>query len=102
MLIDGAAALLLAGGLFVAAEGALAWWRKPSPRGNLAWMRVFRAVVFGSSLAMVGVGLWLGWPALVFFGLIVAIEETIETSICIWALKQEPLESAQGTMRGQK
>ncbi len=80
---------------FVVVGGALAlraavlWWRRRTPDGNLLWMRTFRAVVFGLSAVMVGVGLWGGWPVLIALGLVIGFEETIETSIAIWALKQE-------------
>ena len=87
------AALLMAVGLAIAARGdylLVRAARKPvgAPRKNLTWMRGFRLALFGASLAAVAAG-WL-WhiPALVAAGLVIGFEETLETSICTYALSR--------------
>lgn len=87
------AAVLMAAGLVVAARGDFLLVRSArTPIGqrgrNLTWMRGFRMALFGGSLAAAAAG-WL-WhiPALVAAGLVIGFEETLETSICAWALKQ--------------
>jgi hypothetical protein len=87
-----AAGLMLAGAL-LALRGDLLLVRGArmpvgTPRKNLTWMRGFRLALFGGSLAAVAAG-WL-WdiPALAVAGLAIGFEETLETSICAYALKQ--------------
>jgi hypothetical protein len=61
----------------------------PAPGKNLTWMRGFRLTLLGSSLVSVAAG-WL-WqqPFFVAAGAVIGFEETLETSIAAWALKQE-------------
>lgn len=87
------AAVLMLAGLGVAARGDFLLVRGArlpvgTPGKNLTWMRGFRMAVLGASVAAAGAG-WL-WdiPALAVAGLVIGFEETIETSICAFALKQ--------------
>ncbi len=88
------AAALLAVGLALFARGIIVHfrgWRLPSnrPRKNLTIVRGMRMFLLGASLAAVGAG-WL-WhlPILIAAGLVIGFEETLETSIAAWALRQE-------------
>jgi len=56
---------------------------------NLLLMRGIRRITWGFSFLAIGLGWYLQWPVMVAAGLIFAFEETIETSIATWALKQE-------------
>ena len=56
---------------------------------NLLLMRGIRRMTWGLSFLAIGLGWYLQWPVMVAAGLIFAFEETIETSIATWALKQE-------------
>jgi hypothetical protein len=56
---------------------------------NLVTVRGMRRMLLGFSLVAVGAGWVLQWPVMVAAGLVVGFEETIETSIAAWALKQE-------------
>jgi hypothetical protein len=87
------AAVLMLIGLAIAARGDLLLvrgGRMPvgTPRKNLTWIRGFRLALFGGSMAAFGAG-WL-WdiPALAVAGLAIGFEETIETSIVAYALRQ--------------
>lgn len=86
-----AAALILLGAyltLRAVLQCRAAWPCLTGSMQPLAWMQGFRLTIIG--LAVVGVGLaWL-WqvPWLFILALAVAFEETIETSICIGALKR--------------
>lgn len=98
--------VLVAGGGVLAATGLrrclAAWWR---PGGGvmqpLVWMGGFRRTVLG--LALIGVGaawFWqVGW--LLAVALVVGFEETLESSLAIAALRDEPrLETAQHRRAG--
>lgn len=86
-----AAALIGVGG-FLTVRAVLqcraAWPRLSGSMQPLAWMQGFRLTIIG--LAVVGVGAaWLwqaGW--LFILSLAVAGEETLETTICVSALKR--------------
>jgi hypothetical protein len=87
------AVAMILGGFAIAARGdflLVRAARKPigTPGKNYTWIRGFRMALFGGSLAAVGAG-WL-WdiPALAVAGLAIGFEETLETSICAYALKQ--------------
>lgn len=87
-----AAGMMLAG-FALAARGDILLVRaarKPigAPAKNYTSMSGFRMALFGGSLAAIGAG-WL-WdiPALAVAGLAIGFEETLETSICAYALKQ--------------
>jgi hypothetical protein len=56
---------------------------------NLLSVRGLRLALLGLSIAAVGTGWWLQWPAMVAAGLVIGFEETLETSIAAWALEQE-------------
>jgi hypothetical protein len=88
------AAALLTAGVVLAVRGV--WMevlglRTPlaRPGKNLATMRGMRLMLFGSSVAVAAAG-WL-WqvPALVAAGLVIGFEETVETSIVVYALRKE-------------
>ena len=76
---------------------ALGTWRQArqlrlplETRGrNYGWLRAMRQMIQGISLLAVGLGWWFHWPVAIAAGAIFAFEETIETSIATWALKQE-------------
>lgn len=77
--------------------------RRPvrDPGKNLTWMRGFRLAVIGLAVAGVGAAwLWhLGW--LLALALAIGGEETLESSICIAALRQAPrLEAEHRRRRG--
>ncbi|MGD9933865.1 MAG: hypothetical protein AB7T37_09100 [Dehalococcoidia bacterium] len=59
-----------------------------TPRKNFTWVAGLRSLLFGASLAVAAAG-WL-WhiPALVAAGLVIGFEETLETSIAAYALKE--------------
>ncbi len=59
------------------------------PGKNLRTVRAMRALLQGVSLTAIALGWWLHWPVLVAAGLIIGFEETLETSVVTWALKQE-------------
>ncbi|HMO96725.1 MAG TPA: hypothetical protein PKD27_11455 [Tepidiformaceae bacterium] len=59
------------------------------PGKNLLLMRGMRRLIWGLSFVAIGLGWYLQWPVMVAAGLIFAFEETNETSIAAWALKQE-------------
>ncbi len=89
------AALLIAAGGAVAAGGlrrCLVAWRHPGGgvMQPLDWMGGFRRSVFGLALAAVGAAwIWqIGW--LLALALVVGFEETLETSLAIGALREEP------------
>ena len=87
------AVALMAVGFAIAARGdylLVRAARKPvgAPRKNLTWMRGFRMALFGGSLAAIAAGWLWHMPALVAAGLVIGFEETLETSICTYALKQ--------------
>ncbi|MGE0598545.1 MAG: hypothetical protein AB7J35_01800 [Dehalococcoidia bacterium] len=56
---------------------------------NWAWLRAMRQMLQGFAVLAIGLG-WL-WqiPVMIAAGAIFGLEETIETSIATWALKQE-------------
>lgn len=68
----------------------------PRPRSAsmqpLGWMRGFRLAIFGLAVAGAAAG-WL-WDAtwLILLSLAIGGEETLETSICISALRAAPIE----------
>lgn len=87
------AAMLLLLGALVVAHGLRQWWdgaRRPvrDPEKNLTWMLGFRRVFVG--LALAGTGAAWAWqlPWLLALTLAVCGEETLESSICIAALRQ--------------
>ena len=56
---------------------------------NYGWLRAMRQMIQGISLLAIGLGWWFQWPVAIAAGAIFFFEETIETSIATWALKQE-------------
>ncbi len=56
---------------------------------NYGWVRAMRQMIQGMSLLASGLGWWFQWPVAIAAGAIFGFEETIETSIATWALKQE-------------
>lgn len=56
---------------------------------NYGWIRAMRQMIQGMSLLASGLGWWFQWPVAIAAGAIFGFEETIETSIATWALKQE-------------
>lgn len=81
-------------GALVAARGFVLAWRGARtplhvPGKNWTWMRGFRLAILGLSVLGIGAA-WL-WqlPWLLALSLVVGFEETLETSIAAWALKQE-------------
>ncbi len=88
------AAVLLLAGLLVALRGdtmLVRGLRLPmeTPGKNLLSMRGLRLALLGLSIASLAAG-WL-WhlPAFVAAGLVIGFEETLETSIAAWALREE-------------
>jgi len=88
-----ALALLTVGcGLFLAGV-----WRQARslrlPMGtrgkNHSWLRAMRQMSQGMSVLAIGLGWALQLPVAIAAGAIFGFEETIETSIATWALKQE-------------
>jgi hypothetical protein len=84
----------LAAGVLLALRGGwmeLRGVRTPleRPGKNLLTVRGMRLMLFGASLAVAAAG-WL-WqvPALVAAGLVIGFEEALETSIVVYALRQE-------------
>ena len=88
------AALVLALGVALAARGVLRCWaafpRMEASMQPLGWMRGFRLTLFGLAVAGAGAAwLWqIEW--LLLLSLAVGGEETLETSICISALRAQP------------
>ena len=56
---------------------------------NHSWLRAMRQMIQGLSLVAIGLGWALQLPVMIAVGAIFGFEETIETSIAAWALKQE-------------
>lgn len=56
---------------------------------NHSWLRAMRQMIQGMSVLAVGFGWALQLPVAIAAGAIFGFEETIETSIATWALKQE-------------
>lgn len=86
--------VLIALGLWLTSTGIameIAGLRTPMATSgkNLVTVRGMRRMLLGFSLLAVGAGWLLQWPVMVAAGLIFGFEETIETSIAAWALKQE-------------
>lgn len=85
MLLAGSA--LFVRGIVQCVRGAMT--PNGTPGKNLTWMRGFRGFIQGGSIAAAGVGWWFGWPVMIAAAAIIILEETIETSIATWALRQE-------------
>jgi len=85
MLLAGSAVLVR--GVVQCVRGALL--ASGTPGKNLTWMRGFRGAIQGGSIAAAGVGWWFGWPVMIAAAAIIILEETIETSLATWALRQE-------------
>ncbi len=88
------AALLTTIGLVLATRGGILMVRGflspyAAPGKNWHTVRAMRMCLQGISLAAIALGWWLHWPAMFWAGLTFGFEETIETSIVTWALKQE-------------
>ena len=88
------AIVLTALGAFLALHGAVDMIRGfllpyERPGKNLRTMRSMRICLQGIALAAIAVGWWFHWPVAVAAGLVFGFEETLETSIVVWALKQE-------------
>ncbi len=56
---------------------------------NHSWLRAMRQMIQGMSVLAIGLGWALQLPVAIAAGAIFGFEETIETSIATWALKQE-------------
>jgi hypothetical protein len=56
---------------------------------NYGWLRAMRQMLQGLSLVAIGLGWAWQVPGMIAAGAIIGFEETIETSIAAWALKQE-------------
>ena len=56
---------------------------------NYGWLRAMRQMIQGMSLLAIGLGWFWQLPVMIAAGAIFGFEETIETSIATWALKQE-------------
>ena len=56
---------------------------------NHRWLRAMRQMIQGMSLLAIGLGWAWQLPVMIAAGAIFGFEETIETSIATWALKQE-------------
>lgn len=63
--------------------------RSTCPSLTVGARRFVTIAAQGFSLVAVGAGWLVQWPVMVAAGLVVGFEETIETSIAAWALKQE-------------
>lgn len=88
------AAGLMAFGFLMSLRGGLQMVRGfllplDRPAKNLRTVRAMRALLQGISFAAIAMGWWFHWPVAVAVGAIFGFEETIETSIATWALKQE-------------
>ena len=56
---------------------------------NHGWLRAMRQMLQGFALLAIGLGWMWHLPVMIAAGAIFGFEETIETSIAAWALKQE-------------
>lgn len=56
---------------------------------NHGWVRAMRQMIQGMSLLAIGLGWAWQLPVMMVAGAVFGFEETIETSIATWALKQE-------------
>ncbi len=81
-------AVLAAGGIAVALAGLAGNLRDASETLRLA-LRI-RRLIWGVVLVMLGAGLAFQWPVLVVAALVIGFEETLETGIVVWALRQDP------------
>jgi hypothetical protein len=87
-------AALMAGGIglvMYGLRGGYLSWRLGvnHPEKSLRWMLGFRQVMIGLAVVGIGAAWWwqLGW--LLALALIVGGEETLESSICIFALREQ-------------
>jgi hypothetical protein len=56
---------------------------------NLQHMIAFRRAMMALGLAGIGAGWWLGNPVLFWAGVVIGLEETIETSLAVEGLRLE-------------
>jgi hypothetical protein len=56
---------------------------------NWSWVRAMRRMLQGLAVLSIGLGWFWQLPVMIAAGVIFGLEETIETSIVTWALKQE-------------
>jgi len=88
------AILLLVTGDILLARGVVRWRTSHrmtfgTPGKNLALIQAFRLVLGGGALLAIGAGWLWHMPLLVAMGLLIGFEETIETSIAVYALARE-------------
>lgn len=62
---------------------------------NLHHMVAFRKAMLGIGFAGIGAGWWLGNPVLFWLGLVIGLEETIESSIALIGLRMEAKEGVE-------
>ncbi len=81
-------------GLWLAATGV--WHQSRSLRKplethsrNWDWIRAMRRMLQGFAVLSIGLGWFWQLPVMIAAGAIFGFEETLETSIVTWALKQE-------------
>ena len=69
-------------------------WRtiRRAGHANLQHMLAFRKATIALGLAGIGAGWWLGHPVLFWAGVVIGLEETIETSIALVGLRMEAAE----------
>jgi hypothetical protein len=78
-----------AGGLLTARAFRRWRLRRGGHRSSLEWMLAFRGTFFGLGIAGIGIA-WFGhWPVLFWAAFVIGLEETIESSFAVAALKQE-------------
>ena len=65
-----------------------------APHRNLAHMLAFRKAMVGLGLLGIGVGWWLHSPVPFWAGVVIGIEETIESSIALIGLRMEAAEGS--------
>jgi hypothetical protein len=79
------------------ASAAFQWANlRRAPHRNLAHMLAFRKAMIGLGLLGVGAGWWLQSPVPFWAGVVIGIEETIESSIALIGLRMEAAEEGNG------
>lgn len=84
----------VAGGLLMLVAAALlagsVAWPVREPSESIRLVVRLRRIIWGAVLAMAGAGIAFDAPFLVVAAVVIALEETLEVGIVLWALRRDP------------